>query len=67
MDIQYVGNIVYRVNGLPYHTRNVHNMCHGGALASYVDIATGCTLYAFDKKERAHVSAKLDMEFMNAG
>ena len=67
MDIQFVGNIIYRVNGFPKHTRNVHNIVHGGALASYIDIATGCTLYAFDKKERAHVSAKLDIEFLNAG
>ena len=49
------------------HTRNVHNTCHGGALATYVDIATGCTIYAFDKKERAHVSAQLAIEFMNTG
>ena len=42
-------------------------MCHGGALTTYVDIATTCALYAFDKKSRTHVSAKLDLEFMSPG
>lgn len=39
-------------------------MAHGGALTTYVDIATTTAVYAFDEKDRGNVSAKLDMEFM---
>lgn len=41
--------------------------CHGGALATYIDIATTTGLYAFDLKGRTHVSAKLDIEYISAG
>lgn len=41
-------------------------MSHGGALATYVDLATTVAIYAFDKKERGQVSAKINMEYMNA-
>ena len=52
---------------LPYSTRNAFDLAHGGALATYVDIATTCGLYAFEKKGRTHVSAKLDMDFLAPG
>ena len=39
--------------------------CHGGALCTYVDIATTCSLYGFDSKSRTHVSNKLDVEFLS--
>ncbi len=51
---------------VPEFTKNAFNVCHGGALTTYVDIATTAALYAFDEKRRTNVSAKLDMEFMSA-
>jgi len=41
-------------------------MAHGGALTTYIDITTTAAVFAFDEKERANVSAKLDMDFMSA-
>ena len=41
-------------------------MAHGGALATYVDIATTAALCGFDTTHRGTVSAKLDMEYMSA-
>jgi acyl-coenzyme A thioesterase PaaI-like protein len=52
---------------LPSFTRNAFDICHGGALTTFVDITTTCSLYAFDEKGRTHVSAKLDMDFLGAG
>ena len=59
------GSVFFRCT-IPEHTKNAFNVCHGGALTTYVDIATTAALYAFDDTDRANVSAKLDMEFMNA-
>ena len=52
---------------LPKFTRNAFDFSHGGALSTYVDIATTCALFGFDKRERTHVSANLNMEFLSAG
>ena len=41
-------------------------MAHGGALATYVDIATTAAIYGFDTGNRGTVSAKLDMEYLSA-
>ena len=62
-----ITRITYRVDQIPEFTRNAFDLCHGGALTTYVDIATTTSIFAFDEKERTHVSAKLDMDFMNAG
>ncbi len=58
------GSVFFTCN-MPAFTRNAFNVAHGGALTTYVDIATTAALYAFDEKGRANVSAKLDMEFMS--
>ena len=63
----YVGIVRFRLESLPEYTRNAFNDCHGGALATYIDIATTTGLYAFDNKGRTHVSAKLDIEYITAG
>lgn len=62
----YPGSLFFNCK-LPHFTRNAFDVSHGGALTTYVDIATTAALFAFDDKERAQVSAKLDMDFMNAG
>lgn len=59
----YPGSVFF-ICKIPKFTRNAFNVAHGGALTTYVDIATTTALFAFDDKERANVSAKLDMEFM---
>ena len=55
------------MNSLPHFTGNAFNYCHGGALTTYVDVATTIGLYAFDLKSRGHVSSKLDMDFLSPG
>ena len=62
----YPGSVFFSCK-LPDFTKNAFNVCHGGALSTYVDIATTAGIYAFDEKRRTQVSAKLDMEFMSAG
>ena len=61
----YPGSVYFSCN-VPDFTKNAFKVAHGGALTTYVDIATTAALYAFDEKRRTNVSAKLDMEFMNA-
>ena len=51
---------------VPKQTRNAFNVAHGGALATYVDIATTAAIYGFDTGNRGTVSAKLDMEYLSA-
>ena len=48
---------------MPEFTRNAFDVSHGGALTTYVDIATTTAIYAFDAKSRTQVSAGLDMTF----
>ena len=60
-----MGLITFRVEKIPLFTSNAFQFCHGGALTTYIDIATTCALFAFDDKERTHVSSKLDMDFMS--
>ena len=50
---------------MPSLTRNAFDVAHGGALTTYVDIATTTAIYAFDKKSRTSVSASLDMQFFS--
>ena len=59
----YPGSIFFMCK-VPQFTKNAFNVAHGGALTTYVDIATTTAVFAFDDKGRANVSAKLDMEFM---
>ena len=61
----YLGSVFFTCK-MPEFTKNAFNVSHGGALTTYVDIATTAALYGFDEKRRTNVSAKLDMEFMNA-
>ena len=61
----YLGSVYFKCV-MPDFTKNAFNVAHGGALTTYVDIATTAALYAFDEKRRTNVSAKLDMEFMQA-
>ncbi len=61
----YPGSVFFTCK-IPSFTRNAFNVAHGGALTTYVDIATTAGIFAFDEKRRTQVSAKLDMEFMSA-
>ena len=61
----YPGSVFFKCK-VPDHCKNAFNVAHGGALTTYVDIATTAALFAFDDLQKANVSAKLDMEFMNA-
>ena len=60
-----LGSVFFKCK-MPSFTRNAFNVAHGGALSTYVDIATTAAVYAFDVKRRTNVSVKLDMDFMNA-
>ena len=62
---EFIGSIFFSLK-IPEFTRNAFDVCHGGALTTYVDISTTTALYAFDEKSRAQVSAKLDMDFIAA-
>ena len=48
---------------MPEFTRNAFDVAHGGALTTYVDIATTTAVYAFDAKNRTQVSSQLDVQF----
>ncbi|CDW72266.1 UNKNOWN [Stylonychia lemnae] len=61
----YPGSVFFQCT-VPDFTKNTFMMAHGGALTTYIDISTTAALYAFDEKERANVSAKLDMDFLSA-
>lgn len=61
----YPGSLFFKCK-FPAATNNIVNSVHGGALSTYVDIATTIAIMAFDEKQRTNVSAKLDMEFMSA-
>ena len=52
---------------LPAFTRNTFDFTHRGVLSTYVYIATTCALFGFDERERNHVSANLNMEFLSTG
>ena len=52
---------------MPKFTRNAFDLSHGGALSTYIDIATTCALFGFDQRERTHVSVNLNMEFLASG
>ncbi len=60
----YPGSLFFKFK-VPNFQRNAFGVAHGGALATYVDIATTTAVFAFDDKERGNVSAKLDLEFMS--
>ena len=62
---RYPGSVFFIVDSLPYSYRNAFDVAHGGALTTYVDIATTAAIFAFDKKQRTQVSAELGMSFMN--
>ena len=66
-DAQSVGSLFFKVDQIPPFTRNAFDVAHGGALTTYVDIATTCATYAFDRKSRSQVSSGLNMEFFNPG
>ena len=61
----YAGSVYFRCK-IPEFTKNAFYVCHGGALTTYIDLVTTVAIWAFDKKSRASVSAKLDMDFMGA-
>ena len=63
----YPGSVYFKVLKIPDFTKNAFEVAHGGALTTYVDIATTAAIYAFDKKSRTQVSAGLDMQFFNPG
>lgn len=63
----YPGSLYFKVLQMPDFTRNAFNVAHGGALTTYVDIATTAATFAFDKKSRTQVSAGLDIQFFNPG
>ncbi len=46
----YPGSVYFKVLQMPDFTRNAFNVAHGGALTTYVDIATTTATFAFDKK-----------------
>jgi uncharacterized protein (TIGR00369 family) len=60
-----MGSAFFRMK-VPSFSRNAFDVCHGGALTTYVDITTTCAIYSFDELNRAQVSAKLDMDFIAA-
>ena len=62
MDDKHPGTLVFTMK-MPDFTRNAFNVAHGGALTTYVDIATTAAAYTFDRKSRAQVSAGLDLQF----
>ncbi len=49
---RYPGSVFFIVDEIPYFTRNAFDVSHGGALTTYVDIATTAAIFAFDKKRR---------------
>jgi acyl-coenzyme A thioesterase 13 len=57
-----LGSIIYSCK-IPAFTQNGVGPCHGGALATYIDLATTFALYAFDGKDRVQVTATLDMSY----
>ena len=46
----YPGSVFFKVLHTPDFTRNAFNVAHGGALTTYVDIASTAATFAFDKK-----------------
>ena len=59
--------VIFKLNQFPKMTTNLHGNCHGGALATYIDLTTTIAIYAFDKKGRAHASTDLNMRFFHPG
>jgi acyl-coenzyme A thioesterase PaaI-like protein len=64
MDNLHPGTVIFDLE-MPEFTRNAFDVSHGGALTTYVDIATTTAIYAFDAKSRTQVSAGLDMSFFS--
>mmetsp|Transcript_13545 Transcript_13545/g.9751 ORF Transcript_13545/g.9751 Transcript_13545/m.9751 type:complete len:104 (+) Transcript_13545:85-396(+) len=62
---EYLGSCIFEVK-VPHSTRNAFGYMHGGAMATYLDICTTVALYAFDEKQRSHVSTALDIKYFNA-
>ena len=62
VDDLHPGTVIFDVS-MPEFTRNAFDVSHGGALTTYVDIATTIAIYAFDTKSesRTSVSSGLDM------
>ena len=60
MDDKHPGTLVFDVL-VPDFTRNAFDVSHGGALTTYIDIATTTAIYALDAKSRTQVSAGLDI------
>lgn len=60
MDEKHAGTLLFALK-MPDFTKNAFNVAHGGALTTYVDIATTSAIYAFDAKSRTQVSSALDM------
>ena len=66
-DMAQLGQVNFELHALPSLTRNMFDFAHGGALTTYIDISTTCALYAFDQKQRTHVSANMSIDFLSPG
>ena len=64
-DGSHPGSVFFIIYQVPLFTRNAFYIAHGGALTTYVDISTSAAIYAFDTKDRTHLSAQLDLQFFN--
>ena len=45
---------------------NLNGTLHGGAIATIIDVATTIAVMSLDKKNRANVSAELNMSFLSS-
>ena len=45
---------------------NLNGTLHGGAIATIIDVATTIVVMSLDKKNRANVSAELNMSFLSS-
>ena len=45
---------------------NLNGTLHGGAVATIIDVATTIAVMSMDKKNRANVSAELNMSFLSS-
>ena len=45
---------------------NLNGTLHGGAIATIIDVSTTIAVMSMDKKDRANVSAELNMSFLSA-
>ena len=51
IDQHHPGTLIFDLK-IPEFTRNAFDVSHGGALTTYVDIATTVAIFAFDAKSR---------------